>query len=182
MALHECRIYDGKGKLKTTVGFKQINEKYWQQFYIENASYVSVPDLATQDWVKRKQSFTITCKVCKKEAQAIRRNTRYCSPLCKGRRARVKKEIRLDEAAGRRYTLKCKICEKDWKAVKPNYKYCGPECKREANNLKNRRAGEKSKANIAKRKLELAERKEKILQRQHQAALDGSKAGEAHSV
>ena len=132
MALHECKIYDGKGKLKTTVGFKQINEKYWQQFYIENASYINVPDLATQNWVKRKQSFTITCKVCKKEAQAIRRNTRQ-------------------------------ICEKDWQAPKPNYKYCGTECKREANNLKNRRAGEKSKANIAKRKLELAECKTQIL-------------------
>tara|TARA_R110000787_G_scaffold217427_1_gene326271 strand:+ start:183 stop:731 length:549 start_codon:yes stop_codon:yes gene_type:complete len=182
MALHECKIYDGKGKLKQTVGFKQINEKYWQQFYIENASYVNVPDLATQTWVKRKQSYTIKCKVCKKEAQAIRKNTRYCSPLCKGRRARVKKEARLEEAAARRYNVKCKICEKDWQAVKPNYKYCGTECKREANNLKNRRAGEKSKANIAKRKLELAECKAQILQRQHSPTSKGGEVREAHPV
>lgn len=163
MALHECKIYDGKGNLKTTVGFKQINEKYWQQFYLENASFISVPDLATQTWVKRKQSFTITCKVCKKEAQVIRKHTRYCSPLCKGRRARKKKETRLEEAAARRYTLKCGICEKDWQALKPNYKYCSDECKKAANDLKNRRAGEQSKANIAKRKLEIAKRKTQIL-------------------
>lgn len=179
MSLHECRIYDGTGKLKQTVGYTEVNEKYWYTFLVEHADYAQLPAHLKQG---KQRSYTITCKVCKKEAQAIRKHAKYCSSLCKGRRGLEQKKARLDAAAGRKYALKCKICEKDWKSIRPTYKYCSPKCKTDANNEKNRRASENSKTHLAQRKLELIKRKKKILQFEHSPSLEGGEVREAHSV
>ena len=179
MSLHECRVYDDQGRLKQTVQFRQVTEKYWQTFFVEHGEYTRLPGDRTGG---KQRTYNIECVFCKNKAEVRRKYAKYCSALCKGRANSKKKKARLDEAAGRRYTLKCKLCEKYWKAVKPNYKYCGDACKAEANLLKSKRFSEKSKANLIKRKLEVAQRKEEVFQREHQATLERSAAGETHPV
>jgi len=179
MSLHECRIYDGKGKLKQTVGFKQVTTQYWQQFTLETADYVQMPGELTKG---KKRAYTIECKFCEKKAKVIRRHSKYCSQECKGKAAYKKKQARLEASAKKRYTVKCKICKKDWQAIKPNMKYCGKDCKQMANILKNRRASERAKINLARRKSEIAEREEKIFQRKLSTAPEGSQDGQAHPV
>ena len=194
MSLHECKIYDGNGKLKKTIASENISKDYWAAFTLESAEYVyfdnSDPEIPAGyvsaglhlGGAKKKRLYTIECSFCKKTVKAIRRHAKFCSPQCKGEAAYAIKKARLEKAAGRRYTIKCKICNKEWQAKKSYTKYCSAACKKESRHLLMRRTGEQIKASLAKRKLEIAQRKEEILQREHSPSSERGEVREAHSV
>lgn len=179
MSLYECRVYDAKGKLKETVGFKMVTEKYWQQFTLETADYVDMPSNLTNG---KKRMYTIECSFCKKTVKVVRKHAKYCTPQCKGEAAYAIQKARIERAASRRYTLKCVICEKEWQALKPYSKYCNVVCKKKQRLYQMRRKGEQIKANLIGRKLEVARRQKKIFQRELSTAPEGSQDGQAHSV
>lgn len=192
MSLHECKIYDSSGTLKDTIGLERISKDYWDAFSTESAEYVTFDYTDADEGVnlsekifkrtQKKRLYTIECSFCKKTVKAIRRHAKFCSPQCKGEAAYAIKKARLEKAAGRRYTIQCKICEKKWQATKSYSKYCSAACRKESRHLLMRRTGEQIKTNLAQRKLEIDERKEKIFQREREASLKRSEAREAHSV
>lgn len=192
MSLHECKIYDGTGKLKKTIASENISKDFWEAFSTESAEYVNFDYTATDEGVnlsekivkrpQKKRLYTIECSFCKKTVKAIRKHAKFCSPQCKGEAAYAIKKARLEQAAGRRYAIKCKICNKEWQAKKSYTKYCSAACKKESRHLLMRRTGEQIKASLAQRKLEIAQRKEEILQREHSPSSEGSEVREAHPV
>ena len=187
MALHECKIYDSSGKLKETIGFERISQDYWEAFTLESAEYVNFDYNDAEEpehlrGVKKKRLYTIECSFCKKTVRAIRRHAKFCNSTCKGEAAYAIKKARLEKVAGRRYTIKCKICEKEWQAKKSYTKYCSATCKRKSRHFLMRRTGEHIKASLAKRKLEIAEREKKILQRELAPTSTRSEARQTHPV
>ena len=187
MSLHQCKIYDGTGKLKKTIASENISKDYWEAFTLESAEYVNFDYNDAEEpehlrGLKKKRLYTIECSFCQKTVRAIRRHAKFCSSTCKGEAAYAIKKARLEQAAGRRYTIKCKICEKEWQAKKSYTKYCSAACKRKSRHFLMRRTGEQIKASLAQRKLEIAEREKKILQREREATFKRSEVREAHSV
>lgn len=66
---------------------------------------------------------TLVCPICKKEFISDIYNRKYCSPLCRGKAAR------LDVLT---YDKVCEECGKAFKATKISKKYCCKDCAKKA--------------------------------------------------
>ena len=76
MSLHQCKIYDGTGKLKKTIASENISKDYWEAFTLESAEYVNFDYNDAEEpehlrGVKKKRLYTIECSFCKKTVRAI---------------------------------------------------------------------------------------------------------------
>ena len=125
---------------------------------------------------------TIICanSECGKQAVVVARKAKYCSIKCQ---EQVKRRRTSKKPKEKQYK-KCVIedCGNVFEAQRGNQKYCGPACLKIANIAKGRRASARAKANITQRKLEIAKREQKILQRQHSPTLEGGEARETHPL
>jgi hypothetical protein len=171
----EVRRYDGKGNLLGVYDVKQVGKMFWTSFYREFSEY-SIGSMDEDSGVKMKCKSKWQGVLCNKEFLAKRKHSKYCSPLCKGRAA----SKYYQRAVPR--TVKCEICTSSFKSTRSNPKYCGKECRDVATLYRSRRQDAKAKANLAQRKLEIIERKKKVLRQEHSASHQGSEAGQTHLV
>lgn len=183
--IYPVTVYDADGNVKQVITGQDLITRYWKhlehQFERPDAG---VADLLTQPgiatYVRKgppKKTFHKVCgySKCKRAFLGSSGRSKYCSKKCR------KAIYRLRNPLVGESTLNCMMegCGKEFKSRYSHGKYCSPVCTKQANTLKSRRASERAKANILKRKLENARREKEILQRQHTATLEGSEVREA---
>ncbi len=181
--IYPVKIFDGEGRLKKIILQEEALERYWQTMppITDGLSEVNV-EVMQANGSSYYLTRTIICanSECGKQAVVVARKAKYCSIKCQ---EQVKRRKASKKPKEKQYK-KCVIedCGNVFEAQRGNQKYCGPACLKIANIAKGRRASARAKANITQRKLELAKREQKILQRQHSPTLEGGEAGKTHPL
>lgn len=141
---HECKIYDGKGKLKVTYTKEQVSSVHWHNT-IENNNQITFSETGNVvPGIVKGTRRTVICAYsdCNKSFITTHRKAKVCSDLCS-------RYLKRDKDAKRRrlisknknftppqqyengffgYKITCKQCETI--AYKKNYKamFCSPKC------------------------------------------------------
>ena len=179
--IYPVTVYDADGNIKQVITGQDLITRYWKhlehQFERPDADSGTTDPLAHLRKGPPKKTFRKVCVYtkCKRAFLGSSGRSKYCSEKCR------KAIYRLRNPLVGESTLNCMMegCGKEFKSRYSHGKYCSPVCTKQANTLKSRRASERAKANILKRKLENARREKEILQRQHTATLEGSEVREA---
>ena len=97
---HECKVYDGGGKLKVTYTSDQMSQHHWDgmgdsasQFIIEGA------EISPSYKKLHKRSLTCANVSCKKKFTTMNRKAKACSDRC-GTAIKREKEVRRRRAKG----------------------------------------------------------------------------------
>ena len=163
--IYGVKIYDGEGNVKKVVEQKDAQKLYWSEFYLQGGDYHDRGIDVDAEMLEERGRKIICANVeCKKEAIVMGKRTRFCSLECqtKRRRDNNNKYSKLKP----QYETICEIktCDNTF-VTTGKQKFCSVPCRRLANIAKNRRHGEKSKATLAKIKLENAKREQEVFQR-----------------
>lgn len=141
---HECRVYDGKGKLKTTYTKEQVSFAHWGNTVEANNQFVfsETGDLIPEIVKGSRRTIICAYSACKKSFTTTHRKAKVCSDVCS-------RELKREKDANRRrkksqnenfippqeyengffgYKIECKYCKET--AYKKNYRavFCSPKC------------------------------------------------------
>jgi hypothetical protein len=150
---HECRVYDGKGKLKTTYDKDQVAFSHWQNTVDStNQIVISATSNIPPELIKgTKRTLICDYSECKKSFTTTHRKVKVCSDVC-GRQVKRQKDIRRRRSRSKNddfiapqeyengfygYKIKCKECNEI--SYKKNYKaiFCNSKCLTRHKNLVN---------------------------------------------
>ena len=170
--IHECRQYDGEGKLMGVYDVQKIGKMFWASFYTENDMVEMIPVEDRPHLMKRVAKVVkVVCSApkalgskrkCGKVFDAKRKHSKYCSPVCKGRayQTTIKpNKIPVD--------VSCRECGEIFKSALSSAAYCGIECRKSGNVTMRRAKSEANKISLAKRKLEIGWSKKKVFRQKH---------------
>ena len=164
--IYPVKIFDGKGQLKKIILQEEALERYWQTLppITDGLAKVNV-EVMQANGSSYYLARTIICANSEggKKATVVARKAKYCSLKCQAYVKRAKHK----QKPTYKKEIECAIagCSNTFQTSRGWHKYCSKDCAHIANIAKSRRASAKAKANIAQRKLELAERQQKVLQR-----------------
>ena len=141
---HECRVYDGKGNLKTTYTKQQVAFAHWGNIAEGNNQFTLSETGDIPPGLVKGTKRTIICAFsgCKKSFTTTHRKAKVCSDKC-GRQIKREKEAKRRRAKSTNknfkapqefengffgYKIECKQCHET--AYKKNYKamFCSPKC------------------------------------------------------
>jgi len=141
---HECKVYDGEGKLKTTYTKDQVASSHWRNTVDSSHQFTIVESAQIPPELIKGTKRTLICDYseCKKSFSTTHRKAKVCSDDC-GRQVKRQKDIRRRRARAQAsdfiapqeyengfygYKIECKHCKEI--SYKKNYKaiFCGPKC------------------------------------------------------
>ena len=141
---HECKVYDGKGQLKTTYTRDQVASSHWRNT-VDASNQIVISDSSNipPELIKgTKRTLICDYSKCKKEFTTTHRKTKVCSDNC-GRQVKRQKDIKRRRARSKNndfiapqeyengfygYKITCKHCNEI--SYKKNYKavFCNSKC------------------------------------------------------
>ena len=141
---HECKVYDGKGQLKTTYTRDQVASSHWRNT-VDASNQIIISDSSNipPELIKgTKRTLICDYSKCKKEFTTTHRKTKVCSDNC-GRQVKRQKDIRRRRSRSKNsdfiapqeyengfygYKITCKHCNEI--SYKKNYKavFCNSKC------------------------------------------------------
>ena len=141
---HECRVYNGKGELKTTYTKEQVSIAHWGNIAEGNNQFTFSETGDIPPGLVKGTRRTVICAFsgCKKSFTTTHRRTKVCSDKC-GRQVKRSKETARRRAKAKNkdfklpqeyangffgYEIKCKNCEEI--TYKKNHRamFCSPKC------------------------------------------------------